>query len=195
MLRIEGSRRGCATPQPIHTPNLRISIGPGWPHRYLGPSWPHVGPLWPYTGPMKKLNLRMTDEQHAELERWAAASNRSLQREVIHRLFHARTQPVVPRSELASADAEDRSVKGRMIEGSGVAGVAAPSPVASAGRDDRVTAPELPAVSSARAAERAKDIIHTPGDVPAVLLELQADSDREFKPDFKAPAEKKKGRR
>jgi hypothetical protein len=34
-----------------------------------------------------KINLRLTDEQYAELERWAHDGERSLQKEVIWRLF------------------------------------------------------------------------------------------------------------
>ena len=36
---------------------------------------------------MPKINLRLTDEQYAELERWANDGERSLQKEVIWRLF------------------------------------------------------------------------------------------------------------
>ena len=36
---------------------------------------------------MPKINLRLTDEQHAELEAWAKDGHRSLQKEIVFRLF------------------------------------------------------------------------------------------------------------
>lgn len=36
---------------------------------------------------MPSINLRLTEEQHAELKRWACEDSRSVQREIIFRLF------------------------------------------------------------------------------------------------------------
>lgn len=39
---------------------------------------------------MPSINLRLTDEQHAQVERWAALNDRSIQKEIVHRLFTQR---------------------------------------------------------------------------------------------------------
>lgn len=140
---------------------------------------------------MKKLNLRLTDEQHSELEGWAQRSNRSLQREVVYRLFHSgRTQSELPDSmfqPLASADAE----KGRTIvpelseRGNTNAEVVPPGSQVRAARD---VAGSTPAASAPRSES---SVIRAPEDVPAAIAGIHHRDELPFKPDFKAPATKK----
>ena len=54
---------------------------------------------------MPNINLRLTDEEHDALREWAHGSHRSLQREIIFRLFSERTQ----------ADAQPRDVRTRSV--------------------------------------------------------------------------------
>lgn len=44
---------------------------------------------------MPKINLRLTDEEHAALKAWAEGSRRSIQREAVYRLFANRHVPQV----------------------------------------------------------------------------------------------------
>ena len=39
---------------------------------------------------MPSLNIRLTDEQLAQLRKWAVESDRSIQKEIVHRLFRYR---------------------------------------------------------------------------------------------------------
>lgn len=41
---------------------------------------------------MPTISLRLTDEQHTQLRAWAYGANRSLQREIIYRLFATLTE-------------------------------------------------------------------------------------------------------
>jgi hypothetical protein len=61
------------------------------------------------------VNLRLTDEQHAELIEMAKREDRSLQREIIYRLFGRFNQEpaAIVRT---SADAESRDVRARTLE-------------------------------------------------------------------------------
>jgi len=43
---------------------------------------------------MPNVTLRLSDEQHAELTAAAERNDRSLQREIVHRLFRAGPEPV-----------------------------------------------------------------------------------------------------
>lgn len=45
---------------------------------------------------MPSINLRLTDQQHAELERWAHEGYRSIQKEIIFRLFSNQLETDVP---------------------------------------------------------------------------------------------------
>ena len=72
---------------------------------------------------MPTISLRLTEEQHEELKRWAHEDARSVQKEIIFRLFspyvvHDRTPE--ERSALAypltAADAQPRNVPTRTIE-------------------------------------------------------------------------------
>ena len=40
---------------------------------------------------MPKINLRLTDEEHEALRKWASESHRSIQREAVYRLFSERS--------------------------------------------------------------------------------------------------------
>ena len=60
---------------------------------------------------MPSVNLRLTDEQHAELIVMAKRENRSLQREIVYRLFGRFNQ-----EPAAVADAESRDVRARTLE-------------------------------------------------------------------------------
>ena len=69
---------------------------------------------------MPSVNLRLSDEQHAELIEMAKREDRSLQREIIYRLFGRFNQepaavhrPAIVRTE---ADAESRDVRARTLE-------------------------------------------------------------------------------
>ena len=68
---------------------------------------------------MPSVNLRLSDEQHAELIEMAKREDRSLQREIIYRLFGrfnqepAADRPAIVRTE---ADAESRDVRARTLE-------------------------------------------------------------------------------
>jgi hypothetical protein len=89
---------------------------------------------------MPSVNFRMTDEQHAALVADAAANDRSIQREIAHRVFRngglgageavvgpggrqgaatdSRTSSADPSAPAPSpivADSEDRSVRGRTL--------------------------------------------------------------------------------
>lgn len=46
--------------------------------------------LWCYNGAMPSINLRLQIEEHETLVRWATENKRSLQQEIIWRLFSAR---------------------------------------------------------------------------------------------------------
>lgn len=45
---------------------------------------------------MPNINLRLTEEEHAALREWAHGSRRSIQREVIFRLFTERSEVDAP---------------------------------------------------------------------------------------------------
>jgi hypothetical protein len=63
---------------------------------------------------MPNINLRLTEEQHTELTAWARDGHRSLQKEIIWRLF---TQPGYQGAVDAyiKADAQPRNVTARTI--------------------------------------------------------------------------------
>jgi hypothetical protein len=61
---------------------------------------------------MPNINLRLTDEQHAALERWAKDGHRSLQKEIIWRLF---VDPAFRRTNTVISDAQPRDVPTRTI--------------------------------------------------------------------------------
>ena len=72
---------------------------------------------------MPTISLRLTEEQHAELKRWAQEDSGSVQREIIFRLFspyviHDKTPQ--ERAEIAypltAADAQPRDVPARTID-------------------------------------------------------------------------------
>jgi len=65
---------------------------------------------------MPSINLRLTEEQHAELERWAHDGHRSLQKEIIFRLFsmhHVSTRGGA--NQTLQADAQPRDTVTRTI--------------------------------------------------------------------------------
>lgn len=64
---------------------------------------------------MPSVNLRLTDEQHAELVEAGKRENRSLQREMIYRLFGRFNQAPVPSGGSVSADSQSRDVQARTI--------------------------------------------------------------------------------
>ncbi len=66
---------------------------------------------------MPSVNLRLTDEEHAELVEAAKRENRSLQREMIYRMFNQSAGPPKPaRPEgPAAADSQSRDVQARTI--------------------------------------------------------------------------------
>jgi hypothetical protein len=75
------------------------------------------------------VNLRLSDAQHAELVKAGQLENRSLQREIIHRLFHqgsgaglsgvdqggSKRPPVEPPAPGVQADSQARDVQARTI--------------------------------------------------------------------------------
>jgi hypothetical protein len=68
---------------------------------------------------MPSVNLRLSDEQHAELVAAGQRENRSLQREIIYRLFGRFNQGPTVRPTTSSsthADAESRDVRARTLE-------------------------------------------------------------------------------
>ena len=64
---------------------------------------------------MPAVNLRLTDSQHAELVNAAKASRRSLQGEIIFRLFD-RMPTHSGAGEMIQADAVDRGVEARTLD-------------------------------------------------------------------------------
>jgi hypothetical protein len=64
---------------------------------------------------MPSVNLRLSDEQHAELIEMAKRENRSLQREIVYRLF-GRFNQEPPAIVHTVADAESRDVRARTLE-------------------------------------------------------------------------------
>jgi hypothetical protein len=63
------------------------------------------------------VNLRLSDEQHAELVNAGQRENRSLQREIIYRLFGRFNQePATWKPAHTNADAESRDVSARMLK-------------------------------------------------------------------------------
>ena len=60
---------------------------------------------------MPNINLRLTDEQHAQLERWAHDGYRSIQKEIIFRLFTLERggRPAVTGSAPPRSDSVPRS--------------------------------------------------------------------------------------
>lgn len=77
---------------------------------------------------MPHLNIPLTDEQHAQLRRWAFDSRRSLAKEIIYRVFANGL------AEAVRPDTDDRL--GGVSQGSGEGGTKLPEPAASASPDD-----------------------------------------------------------
>lgn len=72
---------------------------------------------------MPSVNVRLSEEQHAELVKAGQRENRSLQREIIFRLFSGSgagpsgvDQKVEPPAPGVNADAESRDVRARTVE-------------------------------------------------------------------------------
>jgi hypothetical protein len=86
---------------------------------------------------MPNINVRLTDEQHAELERAARRSLRSIQKEIIWRLFRDEVAIRSPERILVEADAQPRDVAARTIDGLSERGGAGPDPGAVMETDDR----------------------------------------------------------
>lgn len=70
---------------------------------------------------MPKVNLRLTEEELEQLQRWAESGRRSLQKEIVYRLFRERSVDNVitvgpsPFVEPVNVDAQPRDVPTRTI--------------------------------------------------------------------------------
>lgn len=66
---------------------------------------------------MPNINLRLTEAEHEQLQRWASASRRSLQKEIVHRLFR-QPAPVGSRTAgaVVDADSQSRDVQARTVD-------------------------------------------------------------------------------
>lgn len=109
---------------------------------------------------MPKLNLRLSEAQLALLQQWADHNYRSIQKEIVFRLFH--------KQQVTEIDAEEFE----------------------AARND----PAWKDFTEAADKYVAEVADAQPRDIPARTVQ-PAPYERSFKPDFKKPSERKKGRR
>lgn len=71
---------------------------------------------------MPTISLRLTEEEHAELKAWAHDGRRSVQKEIIWRLFSNTDAPAkyairdVAGRTITTADAQPRDVRARTLE-------------------------------------------------------------------------------
>ena len=69
---------------------------------------------------MPNINLRLTEEEHAALREWAHGSRRSIQREVVFRLFSMYAVPkqggIGEPIPIVQADAQPRDISTRTVE-------------------------------------------------------------------------------
>lgn len=75
--------------------------------------WLQSDAKWCYGDAMPTISLRLTDEELAALRSWAADGRRSVQKEIIFRLF---TEPTATARHELVADAQSRDTEARTVK-------------------------------------------------------------------------------